>query len=288
MLSSLRVRVPASRRTIQVQQVKRLITRPCLEVLEDRIAPSITIKIDYSRDTNGFFTQHADRQTLLQTAANVIASRLNDNLAAIVPSGGNSWTISFSDPSTGSSVTLPGPTIGPNTILVFAGARELGGSTIGRGGYGGTGWNGSQAWGNTVRARGQAGALGRPDPDRSGPWGGSITFNPNFSRWFFGLKHSGMASNQVDFLSVAEHESGDISSASEPQTRGITAFPVPSSPVRRPCRNMVVTCRWTYLARPGTIGRMERLIGVFKQDMDPVIANGKRTSFTTLDFPAGL
>jgi hypothetical protein len=69
---------------------KPLRWKPSVDALEDCITPSITIQINYNHDAGGFFTGHADRQSLLQTAANNLSLRLGDALSAIAPSGSNS------------------------------------------------------------------------------------------------------------------------------------------------------------------------------------------------------
>jgi hypothetical protein len=49
---------------------------------------------DYSHDSLGFFAQHPAAQAVLQEAAQILASPINDSLAAISPDpgAGNSWT----------------------------------------------------------------------------------------------------------------------------------------------------------------------------------------------------
>jgi hypothetical protein len=251
--------------------------------LEDRIAPAITIKIDYTYDT-GFFTQHADRQTLLQNAAFILASRMNDNLSAIAPSGTDTWTASFPNPSTAATVQLNNLTIAANTILVFAGARPLGGPEVGHADTAYS-WSGSQAWGDTVTGRGQAGAVTNPATDY-GPWGGAVTFDPNFAGWYFGASAAGIAANQVDFLSVAEHELGHL--------LGFGTAPSWDNRVS----NMVFTGPAAVQEYPGNVpvdgtgaaathwadGTLDK---GHPTDMDPSIAAGQRVGFTNLDF-AGL
>src|SRR5438128_6096848 len=86
----------------------RATQKPTLECLEPRLAPSISIQFDYSYDSNGFFIGHPDRQSLLTTAANVLASRIGDGLAAIVPNAGagDTWTAVFTSPSTGNTIQI--------------------------------------------------------------------------------------------------------------------------------------------------------------------------------------
>src|SRR6266851_2081079 len=90
----------------------RRATPLALEALEDRLAPSITLQIDYSYDTNNFFVGHANRQAILQLAVDNLSSRLGDSLEAIVPNvaAGDTWTALLTDPGTGNQVSLNNPT----------------------------------------------------------------------------------------------------------------------------------------------------------------------------------
>lgn len=170
-----------------------------LEALEAREVPALLIQIDYSRDTSGFFSNPEARATLEQVAAE-LGNGLNANLSAITPGGGNTWTATFFDPATGGQTSLSNLSIGANTIKVFVGARALGGSEAGFGGFGGFSVSGSQAWLNTVQTRGHIGFA---------PWGGSITFDSR-QNWYFGSSAAGLDSSKLDFYSVASHELGHI------------------------------------------------------------------------------
>lgn len=170
-----------------------------LESLEAREVPAVLIQLDYSRDTSGFFNNAEARATLEQVARE-LGNSLSSNLAAITPSGGNTWTARFFDPATGGQTSLSNLTIGANTIKVFVGARTLGGSEAGFGGFGGYSISGSQAWLSTVESRGHSGFS---------PWGGSITFDSSIN-WHFGSSTSGLTSSKLDFYSVAAHELGHV------------------------------------------------------------------------------
>lgn len=168
-------------------------------------ARALDIQFDYTYDTGSFFVGHADRQNLLEAAAFVFESRLTDTLTAITPGGGNTWHADFDNPTTGAAVSLSNLSIGAGVIRVFVGAQQLGGSTLGIGGPGGWGASGGGAWLNTIKGRGQAGAL-TPTPTDFGPWGGALTFDVD-SPWYFG---SGNLTGKDDFLSVATHELGHL------------------------------------------------------------------------------
>ncbi len=181
---------------------------PC-EWLEVRSLPSaLSIIIDYSHDTNNFFDTQAKRD-LFQLAADTYAARIIDNLTAINPSGSNTWAAEFTDPATGNTVQTQNLNVPTDTIIVFAGGRDLSDDTLGVGGPGGYSAHGSATWLGTVDHRGQSGAVGN-HPTDFGTWGGSVTFDTNGTSWFFGTTTAGLGSNQADFLSVATHELGHI------------------------------------------------------------------------------
>ena len=171
-----------------------------LESLESREVPAITIQINYSLDTSGFFANNPVAQATLQEAANDLASQLSASLPAVTPSGNDTWTESVLDPATGQQVTISNPTIGNDTIVVYAGARSLGGTQVSDGGFGGFTAAGDQAWVSTLQSRGPLGTM---------LWGGSVTFDTG-TNWYFGSSASGLAANQEDFLSCATHELGHV------------------------------------------------------------------------------
>src|SRR5262249_30102776 len=82
-------------------------------------ARALDIQFDYTYDTGNFFVGHTDRQSLLNAAAAVFESRLTDNLTAITPAGGNTWSINFDNPTTGAAVTLNNPTIPAGVVKVY-------------------------------------------------------------------------------------------------------------------------------------------------------------------------
>ena len=266
-------------------------TRPVrLEILEERLTPTITIDFDYRFDSSGFFNDPA-RQEVLQLAANTLGSRLNDSLSAIVPAGANTWDAQFNAPGTGAPTSLPNLTVPANTIVIFVGARNLpSGGELGEGGPGGLTANGSQDWLNTVAARGQSGALGAaPTQTDFGPWGGSIVFDSTVN-WYFGQDTSGLGFNQDDFLSVAEHEishtlgfgtasswtnlvSGNLFTGAASRAQFGGNVPTDASGA--------AAAHWADNTRDlGTAG-------LPRACMDPILPTGTRATFTPLDF-AGL
>ncbi len=167
---------------------------------------SITITLDYTYDTYnevGFFDTQAKRDRL-QAAADALSYRLLDDLQAIAPSGGNTWTAKFVNPLTGAEEDLGNLSIPANDLRIYVGGRDLGTTTLGQGGPGAIGANGSQAWLTTVSTRGE-GATINPGAVNFGPWGGSLTFTTNPAvNWNFSAAPPVMG--QFDFYSVATHE----------------------------------------------------------------------------------
>ncbi|MEO6807930.1 MAG: FG-GAP-like repeat-containing protein [Isosphaeraceae bacterium] len=190
-------------RAVQARWRRRRL-RPAPEALERRELLTVAFDIRYNYDTANFFNTPAKRD-LLQSVANSVATQLNDSLSAITPSGTNTWTADFLDPSTGAVRSVANPGVAADTIVIYVGGRSLGGSEAGFGGPGGYHVSGSPDWVDTVRARGQTGALAA-SPTDYGPWGGSIAFDTGQTNWYFGTSASGIGAGQTDFTSVALHE----------------------------------------------------------------------------------
>jgi hypothetical protein len=189
----MRVRRPTRRRSF----------RPGWERLEERITPSLTIEFDYSFDSLGFFAENPAARTVLQEAAEIIGSQINDALTAIAPdpAAGDTWTASFLDPSTGSERTVSNLSIPADTILVFVGGFDEKGSLGGQGGFGGYTVDGSADWVDTVQTRGANPVIG--------VWGGSIRFDAD-ADWSFVGTSGPPPAGQLDFLTMAEHELGRV------------------------------------------------------------------------------
>ena len=168
------------------------------------IAGPLSIRLDYSMDSSGFFASQ-ERRNSLQFAANSIISKFSDQLTAIQPTAVNQWTAKFLNPSNGTQDTRSNLSISANEILIFAGARTLGAGELARGEKGGfTATSTSQAFIDTVKGRGQPGALASTATD-FGPWGGTISFSST-TNFHFGLTTDGLDANEFDFVSVASHE----------------------------------------------------------------------------------
>jgi len=182
------------------RSVGRFHCKPDLIELETRVVPALTVRFDYTYDTSGFFNV-AERRAALERASQQITPRIQDTLAAIAPSGNNTWRTNFYNPTTNVTVTQENPVVRQDEIVIYIGAtpltNELGLTTSG--GYSAVG---TRDWLNHVGSRGQAGALGTPKTDFA-TWGGMITFNSR-TNWNFSTNNP--AANQFDFTSVALHE----------------------------------------------------------------------------------
>jgi len=244
-------------------------------------ASAIQIVLDYSYDT-GFFSSQI-RKDILQTAANSLGSRLTDNLSAINSAGGNSFDASFNDPSTGAVATQNAYSVAGDTMVVFVGGRNLGGSTLGLGGPGGFGVSGSSSFVDTAVARGQAGALLPAGTQTDfGPWGGAISFN-SASNWYFDTDLS-TSSDIVgdDFYSVALHEMGHVlglgTAASWQNSIDSLGNFVGAS-----VGSVALDSALGHFAT----GTMSDVNGVAQEAaMSPAITTGSRKEFTTLDYAA--
>jgi len=174
-------------------------------VMASPCAEAITIDFNYSYDTSGFFT--AQRQAVLQSAAQLFDSRLQDALTGIAPNGFNQWTAQFKNPSSATATaSVSNMTVTAGHLTVFVGGYAQSGNTLAYAGPGGWSASGSQAFLDTVAARGQAGALA-PTPTDLGPWGGAMSFNTGVS-WYADPNPNTLESfpGQYDLYSVAVHE----------------------------------------------------------------------------------
>ena len=242
----------------------------------------LKIRFDYSLDSSGFFANQS-RRDILQLAADILITKFADNLTAISPGGVNQWTASFQHPSTGQMTTVQNLNIAANEILIYVGARVLTGNTLGLASIGGYSANGTQSFLDTVRARGQNGALASTPTD-FGPWGGAIAFQSN-TNWHFGTTTLGLDSNESDFLSAAIHELCHVlgfgTAPSWATLLSGTEFVGNNSRVRYDLGGNVPTDSIRVHWSEGTNdGGQETL-------MDPTLSKGVRKSLTRLDL-AGL
>jgi len=154
-------------------------------------AQAITIEFDYSFDDGSTRLTSAQRQVLDYVAAE-FGARITDSLDGTLYNA-----LSFFDPAnTGSSIQLSNQSIAANTLRIYVGASELGGSTVGIGGPGG----------GSIRDRGQTG-VGTSD---FAPWGGAISFDAT-TNWYVDSNPATLERfSGFDFYSVAVHELGHV------------------------------------------------------------------------------
>ncbi len=163
-------------------------------------ASATSITLDYSMDDSGFFGVGTDARTVLEAARDFFEVRVTDVLGSIMPGGGNTWTATGTDPSTGAGFTINDMTL-VDEIIVFVGARDLEGS-LGKAGPGGHFASGSQTFLDSVELRGQGPGVGTTE---TAIWGGSIALDIN-TTWNFDVNSGGGS----DALSVLLHEFGHV------------------------------------------------------------------------------
>ncbi len=177
------------------------------ECLEERIAPAITFQFDYSLDSLGFFTANPAAETVLQEAAQIVGSQINDNLLGFSanPDLNEFWDSNIPNPSNVSTLfEVRNLTIPANTLVVYVGGCVLPNNDLAESNPGSLDTFFSQDYSNLVHSRGLPGALASPPTDWA-PWGGTISFNTNWN-WSFSGTGGLPGANQPDFLTVCVHE----------------------------------------------------------------------------------
>lgn len=102
----------------------------------------INIVLDYSLDTTGFFSgENEYRRATLESARDYVAAAIaNTQVAAITPSGSNSWTPSVAKPDFSSYHTIDNPTVPAQTFYIYVGAYNAGGTPNNDNTHVGTTW----------------------------------------------------------------------------------------------------------------------------------------------------
>lgn len=187
-------------------RVLRVLFAALVALAAARDAAAVNVLFDY-RYAGGSFLDDPTVQGLLDTAAGQFAP-LTDSLGRIDASEHqplNSWDALFNDPSTGNPDSITDLVVPADTLVVFVGVRDLGGSLIGQASPGGasitfTADANGFAWRDLVDYRGQT---GEPSNTDFGPWGGWMSFDDSAS---WNLTAGLPAAGEVDFLSTAVHE----------------------------------------------------------------------------------
>jgi hypothetical protein len=273
-------RRPSSRQ--HSQQFEQPAKLAQTENLEPRFLPTaLNIVIDYSYDTNHFFDTQ-EKKDVLQSVVNLYEARITDDLLAIEPSGSNTWSALFTNPATGLQTSVFNLIVPTDTIIIYAGGRDLANDTLGVGGPGG--YSGvPDSFVATVDQRGQSGAAGS-HPTDFGPWGGSITFDTVGTDWYFGSDPPLAGSQQYDFMSVAMHEIGHVLGFGTADSFDAL---VSKGNFNGPKTDAV----WDFAGKPrvssdhshwadGTTDNGQETA------MDPYIPHGERKLFTALDWAA--
>jgi hypothetical protein len=174
---------------------------------------TVSVQFNYDYATGTFVDDPAAR-ALLDLAA-LQYTPLLDTLAEIDPASvpaPNSWSARIRQPTTGvDNFAIADLFVPADTLIIYVGARDLGGSVLGEAAPGGrsityTSNPVGNAWRDLVDARGEIGEFDSPATD-FGPWGGWISFDSD-ANW--NLAAGLPAAGQADFLSVAIHELGHV------------------------------------------------------------------------------
>ena len=106
-------------------------------------AGAVVLMIDYSYDTSNFFG-NATAKAALEAAAADISNAITTNLGAVttdvytstngISSATFDWSLNVTNPATGGVATMATFSAPADQITLFAGARQLSGSTLGLGG----------------------------------------------------------------------------------------------------------------------------------------------------------
>jgi hypothetical protein len=221
----------------------------------------------------------------MERAAQVFSDRILDNLSAISPTSGETWSPQIVNPGTGATVAAPLTSEAANVIKVYVGSRTLSGMDVGNTVMGFGTASGSQAFMESAQARGQTGALAATKTDY-GPWGGSIAFDDS-TPWYFGLSPAGLSAGKVDFLSVATHELEHLLgfSASQPSWAALTSngkFTGPKATAANGGINPTITASH-WLGMSSTVGPNGPVQIAL---MDSNVVTGVRRHITQLDWAA--
>ncbi len=172
---------------------------------------ALDIVFDYTYDSGGFFgSAGSDQRLALEEAASFFETNFGDDLDAITPGDGNSWSAVFFDPTNiSSNISVNNLSVAADTMVIFVGSEDRGATNLGLAAPGGYNVSAvTTGFLTAVTTRGETGMTsGTADDDTDfGAWGGAISFNDNAAiDWNFDA-FSEPAPTEYDFLSTALHE----------------------------------------------------------------------------------
>lgn len=249
------------------RQMKKLIA-PCLLCAATPVM-GLDIVLDYTHDqaTDQFFSSTPQAQAAVEKAAADLGSLLGNAMTEVdtdyfTGTNGSTqanldWSWSYKNPTSGNIETIANPSIGADTVVIYAGTRSLSGTTLAQGGAGGAGvhltgsgyaneWidavEAAEAKSNATMRRGTGpivgtisgaanygGYIGRYDLD-FGVTVGNMWFDADTddngardsaalmaSTWHYDA-YAPVSSGKTDFYSVALHEILHVMGAGSSQT----------------------------------------------------------------------
>ncbi len=268
--------------------MRKILTAFAVLLVVASAQATLTFTIDYSRDTNNFFNTQAKKDSF-QAAADYLSGLVaNTSLTAITSAGSNHYNPDILDPGTGGTTSFTNQSVAANTIVVYAGGRDLGGSVLGVGGTSGGTASGFSNFLNTVSFRGNG--------TFSMTAVGSISFTTSSSFTFYfddnlNTVEAGAMAGKVDFFSVAVHELGHVlgigtNTSWASLASGGHTFLGGASTAANGGTAPALTSDNGHWA-DGTTSKIFGTTTSQETAMDPTISLGTRKYFTTLDV-AGL
>jgi MYXO-CTERM domain-containing protein len=253
-------------------------TAAAIALLPAAASANIDIVFDYTYDTGGFFG--ATQKNILEAAAGVFESRIEDALGAITSGATGSLNVAVFNPSNylGANLSFTSFSVAANELTVFVGADSLGGSTLGIGGPGGFGASGTSAFLDSL-GRDQTGYLDAGNDTDFGPWGGAISFNKD-ANWYFDTDVSSVESfSGNDFYSVAMHELSHLLGFGTAESWDVQVSGTTFSGSNSGVVALSGDAHWL----DGTMSTIDGS-GSFETLMDPTITTGTRKFMTDLDW----